>query len=83
MHINDNKPAAGIAPTELIKVLTASLPKGEVILNPVAQAIFAESKDLTKGNITIRNASDFSQGNLAGVYYHPPVAFTTTTLNIL
>lgn len=83
MHTNDNKNPAGIAPTELVKVLTASLPKGEVILNPVAQSLFAESKDLTKGFLTIRNASGSTQGNLAGVYYHPPVAFTTTTLNII
>lgn len=83
MHINDNTKYAGIAPAGLIKALTASLPKGEVIVNPVAQAIFADCKDLTKGNLTIRNASGSTQGNLAGVYFHPPVAFTTTTLNIL
>lgn len=80
MQHNDNTNKAGIASTGLTKVLTASLPKGEVILNPVAQSLFAESKDLTKGFLTIRNSSGSTQGNLAGVYFHPLVA--TNAFNI-
>jgi hypothetical protein len=80
MHINDNTNSAGFAPTALVKSLNESLPKGEVILNPVAQALFAESNDLTKGFLTIRNSSGSTQGNLAGVYFHPLVP--TSAFNI-
>lgn len=80
MLSNDNTNNAGNAPSTLIKSLNGSLPSGEITLNPVAQSLFAESNDLTKGFLTIRNSSGSTQGNLAGVYFQPLVP--TNAFNI-
>ena len=76
MHINDTTNQAGIATPELIKSVMASLPKGKIKVNPVARAILAKGNDLTKGNISVRDANGNIRNDISGVCYNPFVSFT-------